>query len=145
MIGGCSGSTSGAGKIFRWQILYGALKMQVARITSPHGVFPLRYQGRTVEPNVLSSVIAFFFLYLVTIGVVAILMSLIGLDFITSLTAPLVTVTNVGPGLGPVIGPAGSFAPLPDVAKWVLCLAMLLGRLEFLSVFVLFVPGFWRR
>jgi trk system potassium uptake protein len=145
MIGGCSGSTSGAAKIFRWQILYSTLQAQIRRIRSPHGVFPLRYQGRTVEPAIVSSVMAFFFIYLVTIGVIAIVMALLGLDFITALTAPLATVTNVGPGLGPVIGPAGTFAPLPDAAKWVLSLGMLLGRLEFLSVFVLFLPSFWRR
>lgn len=145
MVGGCSGSTSGAGKIFRWQILYSTLHAQVRRMINPHGVFALPYQGRAVEPDVVSSVMAFLFLYLMTIGVIAILMSLMGLDFITAVTAPLATVTNVGPGLGPVIGPAGSFAPLSDEAKWVLCFAMLLGRLEFLSVLVLFMPGFWRR
>jgi trk system potassium uptake protein TrkH len=105
----------------------------------------LRYQGRAVEADIVSSVMAFMFIYLMTIGVLAITLSLIGVDFITSLTAPIATVTNVGPGLGPVIGPAGNFAPLPDAAKWLLCLGMLLGRLEFISVLVLFLPLFWRR
>lgn len=145
MIGGCSGSTAGAAKIFRWQVLYSTLRMQMQRIRSPHAVATLRYQGRAVEPDVVSSIMAFFFLYLATIGLVAILMSLMGLDFITALTAPLATVTNVGPGLGPVIGPAGNFSTLPDAALWVLSAAMLLGRLEFMSVLVLLMPVFWRR
>ena len=144
MIGGCSGSTAGAAKVFRWQVLYATLTVQMARIRNPHVVAPLRYQGRPVEPDVLSSIMAFFFLYLVTIGVVALLLSLMGLDFVTALTAPLATVTNVGPGLGPVIGPAGNFSTLPDPALWLLSAAMLLGRLEFMSVLVLLLPAFWR-
>jgi trk system potassium uptake protein len=145
MIGGCSGSTSGAAKVFRLQILFSTLLVQMQRMRTPHGVLALRHQGRAVEPDIVSSVMAFLFIYLLTIGLIAIILSLIGLDFITSLTAPLATVTNVGPGLGPVIGPAGNFSPLPDAAKWLLCFGMLLGRLEFISVLVLFVPLFWRR
>jgi trk system potassium uptake protein TrkH len=98
-----------------------------------------------VDPDVLSSVMAFFFVYLATIGVMAILLSLMGLDFVTALTGPLASVTNVGPGLGAVIGPAGNFSSLPDSAIWLLSLGMLLGRLEFLSVLVLFLPAFWAR
>jgi trk system potassium uptake protein len=120
LVGGCSGSTSGAAKVFRFQVLWSALSAQIKRIRSPHAVLILRYQGRPVEADVVSSIMAFFFMYLVTIGILAILLSLMGLDFLTALTAPLATVTNVGPGLGPVIGPAGSFAPLPDAAKWLL-------------------------
>lgn len=145
MVGGCSGSTAGAAKVFRFQVLYSTLKAQMQRIRSPHAVATLRYQGRAVEPDVISSIMAFFFLYLATIGVIAILLSLMGLDFLTALTGPLATVTNVGPGLGPVIGPAGNFSSLPDQAKWVLSAAMLLGRLEFMSVLVLLMPVFWRR
>ena len=144
MIGGCSGSTAGAAKVFRCQVLLSTLTLQMRRIRSPHGVFTLRYQGRAVEPDVVSSIMAFFFLYLVTLGVISILLSLMGLDFITALTAPIATVTNVGPGLGPVIGPAGNFSSLPAAAKWLLSLGMLLGRLEFMSVLVLLTPVFWR-
>ncbi len=144
MIGGCSGSTAGAAKVFRFQVLFSTLRLQMRRIRSPNGVFTLRYQGRAVEPDVVSSIMAFFFLYLVTLGVISILLSLMGLDFITALTAPLATVTNVGPGLGSVIGPAGNFASLPAAAKWLLSLGMLLGRLEFMSVLVLLTPFFWR-
>lgn len=145
LTGGCSASTTGAAKVFRWQVLFAALVIQIRRIHNPHGVFPLRYQGRAVEPEVVSSIMAFFFVYVCTLSVVALLLALIGLDFTTAISAPVATVTNVGPGLGPVIGPAGNFAPLPDLAKWVLALGMLLGRLEFLSVLVLLMPVFWQR
>jgi trk system potassium uptake protein TrkH len=144
MIGGCSGSTAGAAKVFRLQILFQALKLQIRRLRSPHSVFQLRYQGRPVDPEIVSSIMAFLFIYLVTLGIIAILLSLMGLDFVTALTAPVATVTNVGPGLGPVIGPAGNFQPLPDAAIWLLSLGMLLGRLEFISVLVLLTPAFWR-
>ena len=145
MIGGCSGSTAGAAKVFRLQILFGALMVQIKRLHNPHGVFRLHYQGRPVEVDIVSSIMAFLFIYLLTIGIIAILLSLMGLDFVTALTAPLATVTNVGPGLGPVIGPAGNFSPLSDGAKWLLSAGMLLGRLEFMSVLVLLTPVFWRR
>ncbi len=144
MIGGCSGSTAGGAKVFRLQVLFSTLVVQMRRMRSPHGVFTMRYQGRPVGPEIVSSIMAFLFIYLVSIGIVAILLSLMGLDFVTALTAPVATVTNVGPGLGPVIGPAGNFSSLPDAAKWLLSLAMLLGRLEFLSVLVLLTPAFWR-
>jgi trk system potassium uptake protein TrkH len=143
--GGCTGSTSGAAKVFRSQMLFAALVVQIRRIHAPHGVFPLRYQGRTVEPEVISSIMAFVFIYVCALSITAILLSLLGLDMITAISAPAATMTGVGPGLGPVIGPAGNFASLPDTAKWLLSLVMLLGRLEFLSVLVLFMPVFWQR
>lgn len=144
LVGGCSASTSGAAKIFRFQILFKSLVAQLRHIHTPHGVFPLRYQGRNVEIGIVSSIMAFFFFYVLTLSCVAILLALLGLDTLTAITAPIATVTNVGPGLGPVIGPAGNFSSLPDAAKWLLSFSMLLGRLEFLSVLVLFTPLFWR-
>src|SRR5690625_1930458 len=105
----------------------------------------MRYQGRPVEPEIIASVMAFFFVFLTSIGIWAILLSLIGLDFITALSASIAALCNVGPGLGEMIGPSGNFRDLSDIAKWLLALGMLLGRLEFLSVFVLLTPGFWRR
>ncbi|HET7410678.1 MAG TPA: potassium transporter TrkG, partial [Paracoccaceae bacterium] len=114
-------------------------------IRSPHAVYTLRYQARPVEADVVASVMAFFFVFLASIGIWAILLSLIGLDFVTALSASIAALCNTGPGLGPVIGPSGNFQPLPDAAKWLLWLGMLLGRLEFLSVLVLLTPLFWRR
>lgn len=145
MIGGCTASTSCSAKVFRYQILFQALKAQLQRLRSPHAIYTLRYQGRPVEPDVVTSVMAFFFVFLTSIGVVAILLSLIGLDFITALSASIAALCNVGPGLGDLIGPSGSFHELPGIAKWLLAFGMLLGRLEFLSVFVLLTPDFWRR
>ena len=145
LIGGCAGSTSCSAKVFRYQILLETLRGQLGRMRSPHGVFTLRYQGRQVEPDVVSSIMAFFFVFLCSLGIWAILLSLLGLDFVTALSGSIAALCNVGPGLGPIIGPVGSFQSLSDEAKWVLSAGMLLGRLEFLSVLVLLTPVFWRR
>ncbi len=145
LIGGCTGSTSCSAKVFRYQILFAALWLQIKRIHNPHGVFPLRYQGRPVEPEVVSSIMGFFFVFACSLAIWAILLSLIGLDTITAISGSVAALTNLGPGLGPVIGPEGNFAPLPDTAKWLLSFGMLLGRLEFLSVLVLLTPVFWQR
>jgi trk system potassium uptake protein TrkH len=145
LIGGCTGSTSCSAKVFRYQVLYSALVVQIRRIHSPHGVFPLRYQGRPVEPEVVSSIMGYFFVFVCALSIWAILLSLLGLDTITAISASVASLGNIGPGLGPVIGPEGNYASLPDTAKWLLSLGMLLGRLEFLSVLVLFMPIFWQR
>ena len=145
LIGGCTGSTSCSAKVFRYQVLYGALVVQIRRIHSPHGVFPLRYQGRPVEPEVVSSIMGYFFVFVCALSIWAILLSLLGLDTITAISAAVASLGNIGPGLGPEIGPSGNYAGLPDTAKWLLSLGMLLGRLEFLSVLVLFMPIFWQR
>ena len=145
LVGGCAGSTSCSVKIFRYQILLAAISMQIRRIQSPHGLFNLRYAGRPVEDDVINSVIAFFVLFLVTMAAVAVGLSLMGLDPVTAISGAATAVGNIGPGLGPVIGPAGNFAPLPDAAKWLLAAAMLVGRLEVLSVYVIFTAAFWRR
>jgi trk system potassium uptake protein TrkH len=145
LIGGCTGSTSCSAKVFRYQVLYAALVVQIRRIHSPHGVFPLRYQGRPVEPEVVSSIMGYFFVFVCALSIWAILLSLMGLDTITAISASVASLGNVGPGLGPVVGPSGNYASLPDSAKWLLSLGMLLGRLEFLSVLVLFMPIFWQR
>ena len=144
LIGGCAGSTSCSIKIFRYQILLATIKAQIRRIHSPHGIFRPRYAGRPVSPDVLSSVMAFFVLFVVTMGAFSVALAMTGLDFVTSISGAATAVANIGPGLGPVIGPAGNFAPLSDVAKWLLCMAMLIGRLELMVVYVLFTARFWR-
>jgi trk system potassium uptake protein TrkH len=143
LIGGCAGSTSCSVKVFRYQILFATVKSQIRRIHAPHGVFRPRYDGRTVGQDVLSSVMAFFVLFVVTLGVFAAALALTGLDFVTSVSGAATAIANVGPGLGPVIGPAGNFAPLSDIAKWLLSAAMLIGRLELVVVYVLFTRRFW--
>ncbi|MEO0917392.1 MAG: TrkH family potassium uptake protein, partial [Pseudomonadota bacterium] len=144
LIGGCAGSTCCSVKIFRYQLLVGAIANQIRRIHSPHGVYQLKYEGRRVGEDVISSVMAFLTLFVVTVGVVAVLLSATGLDFVTSLSGAATAVANVGPGLGPVIGPSGNFGELNEAAKWILAFAMLAGRLELMVVFVLFTTRFWR-
>ena len=145
LIGGCAGSTSCSAKIFRYQILMAALRIQLRRIHSPHGVHPLRYAGRSVDAEVLSSVMGYFFIFAASIAIWSVMLSLTGLDTITSISGAVAALANVGPGLGEIIGPSGNFQTLPDSAKWILSFGMLLGRLEFMSVLVLMSPLFWQR
>lgn len=144
-LGGCAGSTSGAVKIYRWQmlVLFGIKYMR--GLTSPHRVIPGRYAGRPVTDDVATSVLAFIAAYIGSVAVLAVVLGGIGLDFETALTAAATAIGNVGPGLGPIIGPAGNFSSLPDSAKWVLAFGMLLGRLELFTLLILLDPQFWRR
>jgi trk system potassium uptake protein TrkH len=144
LIGGCAGSTACSIKIFRYQLLFSSIKTQLRRIHSPHGVFSPRYQGRAIDDDVLNSVMSFFVFFVVTLGVIAVVLSLTGLDFITSISGAATAVANIGPGLGDIIGPSGNFAPLNDTAKWVLIAGMLIGRLEVLTVYAIFTFAFWR-
>lgn len=144
LVGGCAGSTSCSVKIFRYQILLSAIAAQIRKIHLPHGVFVPRYEGRPVPEEVLSSVMAFFALFTLSIGITSVLLAMTGLDFVTSVSGAATALANIGPGLGPIIGPAGNFAPLNDTAKWILTIAMLIGRLELMVVFVLFTVNFWR-
>ncbi len=144
LVGGCAGSTCCSAKIFRYQILLSAVVAQVRRIHSPNGLFAARFEGRKVSDEVLSSVMAFFVLFVVTIGVMSVLLSMTGLDLVTAVSGAATAVANIGPGLGPEIGPVGNFSGLNDIAKWLLIFGMLLGRLELMAVYVLFTRAFWR-
>lgn len=143
-IGGCSGSTSGGLKLFRLQIATMMLWRQLRQLLHSQGVFAQKYNDRTLTDDVINSVVAFSFFYLLTIIGLALLLALLGLDFDTALSGAATAVANVGPGLGHIIGPAGNFASLPDAAKWLLAVGMILGRLEIMTVFVLLTPAFWR-
>ena len=143
-IGGCAGSTACCIKVFRFQVLYQNISQHLKRVLHPHGVFVNLYNGKPLPDHVSGAVMCFFFLYFLVVGVVAVLLSMQGLDLVTALSAAATTVSNVGPGLGPTIGPAGTFQPLPDGAKWTLAFAMLVGRLELFTVLVLLTPRFWR-
>jgi trk system potassium uptake protein TrkH len=144
LIGGCAGSTTCSIKIFRYQLLFASIRAQLGRIRSPHGVFIPRYEGRAVGPDVLNSVMSFFVFFIGTMGLIAVALSMTGLDFVTSVSGAGAALANIGPGLGDTIGPAGNFGPLPDVAKWILTVAMLLGRLELMAVYVMLTVQFWR-
>lgn len=144
LVGGCAGSTCCSVKIFRYQLLFSAVAVQIRRIHTPSGVFRARYEGRPVTAEVLNSVTSFFGVFVVTLGLVTTALGMTGLDFVTSLSGAATALANIGPGFGEIIGPAGNFAPLNDTAKWILTFAMLLGRLELLVVLVIFLPRFWR-
>lgn len=144
LIGGCAGSTACSIKIFRYQLLFASIASQIKRIHSPHGIFTPRYNSRAVSDDVLSSVMSFFAYFIVTLGLLAVALSLTGLDFVTSMSGAAAALANIGPGLGDIIGPAGNFADINSVAKWILIAGMLIGRLEILAVFVIFTAKFWR-
>ena len=144
-VGGCTGSTAGGTKIMRFQILWSIFKRQMFRLVHPHGVFPVTYENRRVSEDVMFSVIVYVITLFMSIAVFSLLLGLLGLDLITSITGAASAIMNVGPGLGSLIGPAGNFAGLPDAAKWILSFGMLMGRLELLTLLVLFSPYLWRR
>jgi trk system potassium uptake protein TrkH len=144
-VGGCAGSTTCGIKVFRFQVLYATAVTQIRRLLEPHGVFISYYNGKPIPYSVGDSVMSFFFLYALCFAVIAIGLGMIGLDFLTAMSGAATAISNVGPGLGDVIGPAGTFASLPDSAKWLLSLGMLLGRLELFTILVMLAPAFWRR
>ncbi|HYG88319.1 MAG TPA: TrkH family potassium uptake protein [Azospirillum sp.] len=143
-IGGCTGSTSGGIKVFRFEVMAILLRTHFRHLLYPRGVFPRQYGNRVLDDDVLGSVIVFCALFFTAYSVLTIALMAFGLDFITSASASVTALANVGPGLGAVIGPSGTFAPLPDAAKWLLSFGMLLGRLELFTVLILFMPQFWR-
>jgi trk system potassium uptake protein TrkH len=143
-IGGCTGSTAGAIKIFRFRVMAIVLGDYLLRRFSPHAVGRRSYDGRHLDDDVIEGVFAFAVVYALAVAVIAVGLGAMGLDLITSLSGAATALGNVGPGLGPIIGPAGNFATLPDAAKWLLAFGMLLGRLELFTVLVLLTPKFWR-
>jgi len=143
-VGGCSGSTAGGMKIFRFQLSYLYLRDQLRKLVHPRGVFAIRYNNKIVEHDIIASAAAFSFLFFILLGVTTLLLAMHGLDFLTSISGAATALANVGPGLGDTIGPTGNFASLPDTAKWILSIAMILGRLELFTVIILFSPVFWR-
>ncbi len=143
-IGGCAGSTSCGIKIFRFQVLYAVTKIQISKLLHPNSVLIPHYNGKPMPKDVPSSVMGFFFVYALGFSVIAIALSYTGLDFMTAMSGAVTSISNVGPGLGDIIGPSGNFQSLPDSSKWVLCAGMLVGRLEVFAVLVMFSPHFWK-
>ena len=144
-IGGCAGSTTCGIKIFRIQILYSFLKNQLKKIIYPRGIFIIKYDNNNVDEKFMASIISFIYLYIIIFFIIAALLSLTGLDFTTSISGAATSISNVGPGLGELIGPNGNFSQLPDFSKWVLSFGMILGRLELFAILVLFLPSFWQK
>jgi len=143
-IGGCAGSTTCGIKIFRFQILGLFILNQIKKLVYPHGVFSMKYNNEKINDSFIYSIITFIFLYFFIFFILAALLSLNGLDFVTALSGSASAISNVGPGLGEVIGPNGNFSNLPNFSKLSLSLGMLLGRLELFAVLVLFFPSFWK-
>ena len=143
-IGGCAGSTTCGVKIFRIQILYLFIINQLKKIIYPKGIFVLKYDQNPIDNKFISSIISFIYMYLVIFFILTALLSLTGLDFVTSISGAATSISNVGPGLGSIIGPNGDFSSLTNVSKWILTLGMILGRLELFAILVLFLPSFWK-
>ena len=143
-IGGCAGSTACGIKIFRLQMLLIFLKNQIQKLISPNSVIITKYNNQKISDNFINSVIIFIFTFLFIFLIMAMLLSISGLDFITSISGAASSISNVGPGLGDIIGPNGNYQAIPDISKWILSIGMLLGRLELFAVLVLFFPSFWR-
>jgi trk system potassium uptake protein TrkH len=144
-LGGCSGSTAGGIKAYRLYVLFQLLAGGLQRLVYPHSVHKVRYGDRAFGVELQNAVMLFVVVFLFLLCLFTLMLTASGLDLVTSVTGVLTALTNVGPGLGEIIGPVGNFQPLPDFAKWVLILAMLLGRLEILGVLVLLSPAFWLR
>ena len=144
LIGGCTSSTGCSVKVFRYLILFEAIKVQIKRLHNPSSVNPLRYDGRPVSLDVLDSVIVFFTLFILTFGLLAVALGLTGLELKTAVTASWTAVANIGPVFGAEVGPTGAVHAFPEAAKWLMMAGMLVGRLELLSVYVLFMRRFWR-
>ena len=143
-IGGCAGSTTCGIKIFRIQILYSLAIINLKKIIYPKGIFVLKYDQNPIDNKFISSIISVIYMYLIIFFFLTTLLSLTGLDFITSISGAATSISNVGPGLGSIIGPNGDFSALPNISKWILSLGMILGRLELFAILVLFLPSFWR-
>jgi trk system potassium uptake protein len=143
-VGGCTGSTAGGIKVFRFTVLHAIAKNQIGRLVRPHGVFVATFNGRAIPETAAIAVMAFIFMFGLSFSVFALLLSMLGLDYLTAMSGAVTALANVGPGLGDIIGPAGNFSTLPEGAKWLLAIAMLLGRLELFTVLILLTPAFWR-
>tara|TARA_R110002096_G_scaffold432240_1_gene648684 strand:+ start:105015 stop:106439 length:1425 start_codon:yes stop_codon:yes gene_type:complete len=142
-IGGCAGSTSCGIKIFRFQVLVSMCAAHFKKLLRPNGIFIPRYNGGPIDESVTGSVLSYLFLFVVCYVILALCLALTGLDFVTAVSGAGTAMANVGPALGPIIGPSGTFQELPDISKWLLTFGMLLGRLELFAVLVLLSPKFW--
>ncbi len=143
-IGGCAGSTTCGIKVFRFQVLYAAARTQVQHLLQPHGVFIPYFNRRPISEEIIISVLSFFFVWFLTFTVLALGLSMLGLDFLTAFSSAATSIANVGPALGPIAGPSGNFVDFPDAAKWLMAAGMLLGRLELFTVIVMLSRNFWR-
>ncbi len=142
--GGCAGSTSGGLKMVRVRLLLKDSALELKRILHPRAVIPVRISGKPVTREIMANVLAFFFFYILMFASGAMILSMIGVDFVTSLSASAACITNVGPGIGEV-GAVDNYSKIPVLGKWLLSFMMLVGRLEIFTVLLLFSPAFWKK
>ena len=143
-VGGCAGSTTCGLRMARIQVLIANAKAQVSKLIRPHAVVVSYYNQKPIPENVAESVMGFFFLYIISFAVIACLLGGLGLDLVTAISGAASAIGNVGPGLGDIIGPSGSYQSIPDLGKLILCAGMILGRLEIFAILVMFSPLFWK-
>jgi trk system potassium uptake protein TrkH len=143
-IAACAGSTSGGFKVVRHVILIKNTFLEIKRQLHRSAVFPLRVNGRVVPRSVVSNVLAFFVIYILTFVVGTLILASLGLDMEAAMGGVASCLGNIGPGLG-AVGPVGNYAEVHDAGKWTLSLIMLLGRLELFTFLVILTPHFWRR
>ena len=144
-IGGCAGSTTCGLRMARIQVLIANAKTQVLKLLTPHAVIIPYYNKKPIPETVTESVMGFFFLYILVFIIISCLLGSLGLDFMTSLSGAASAIGNVGPGLGEMIGPNGTYAEIPNLGKLILCLGMILGRLEIFAILVMFTASFWKK
>lgn len=143
-IGGCTGSTAGGVKVFRWEVLFKLSAVHLKRLLHPHGIFVVDFNHRSLPQSVLDSVLGFVAVFFLTFAIFALSLTVVGMDLISALSGSAQALSNVGPGLGPIIGPTGNYHSVPESAKWIMAFEMILGRLELFTVIVLFTRSFWR-
>ncbi len=143
-VGGCAGSTTCGLRMARIQVLLANAKAQISKLIRPHAVVVSYYNQKPIPENVAESVMGFFFLYIISFAIIACLLGMLGLDLITAISGAASAIGNVGPGLGDIIGPTGSYQTIPDMGKFFLCAGMILGRLEIFAILVMFSPLFWK-
>lgn len=143
--GGCIGSTTGSIKVMRWQVLKSYFHKVLLSSIEPNRVVPVKIGEVSISEKAISSVFVYIMSFLGSIGVVAVLLNFLGYDFTTSVTAAVSSVTNTGPGAAKAISASGNFAFFSMPAKYLLCFAMILGRLEIMTVLVVFTKSFWKK
>ncbi len=144
-MGGCAGSTTCGLRMARIQVLIANAKTQVLKLLTPHAVIIPYYNKKPIPETVTESVMGFFFLYILVFIIISCMLGSLGLDFMTSLSGAASAIGNVGPGLGEMIGPKGTYAEIPNLGKLILCLGMILGRLEIFAILVMFTASFWKK
>ena len=142
--GGCSGSTSGGPTFVRWILLFKHARRDIFKFIHPNAVKPIKYNGRSLNEEVVASTISFMILYFLVFIISTILLGILELDLITAVTTSIGTLGNIGPVFG-MIGPFDSFADFPVLARFIMIFNMWIGRLELYTVILLFTGEFWKK